>query len=252
GRPADRDERWPSRSGPHHGAIVVPPHSSGAVSRTVWVSSQRWPPGSSRTPDRSPYSYVLGSSTTRAPQSRARAKAASTSGTRTLRRCVTTPSLGPTRSARTSATTTAPSDPTRNWARCGSPIRTRSSNPNAASSHATAARTSGYMSTAVTVTGGAERFVNMAGTVTAVERKGGAMTSIQPELWVETPREAVEVYEAAFGATVLHRVGDGDDIVAQLGVGDAAFWVAATSATMKRLSPGAIDGATSRTLLVVE
>jgi PhnB protein len=78
------------------------------------------------------------------------------------------------------------------------------------------------------------------------------MTSIQPELWVETPREAVAFYEAAFGATVLHRVGEGDDIVAQLGVGDAAFWLAATSADMKRLSPRAIDGATSRTLLVVE
>src|SRR5437879_4741469 len=83
-------------------------------------------------------------------------------------------------------------------------------------------------------------------------RKGGAMTSIQPELWVETPGEAVAFYEAAFGATVLHRVGEEDDIVAQLGVGDAAFWVGATSAAMKRLSPRAIDGATSRTLLVVE
>jgi PhnB protein len=78
------------------------------------------------------------------------------------------------------------------------------------------------------------------------------MTSIQPELWVETPGEAIAFYEAAFGATVLHRVGEGDDVVAQLGFGDAAFWVAATSAVMKRLSPRAIDGATSRTLLVVE
>ena len=78
------------------------------------------------------------------------------------------------------------------------------------------------------------------------------MTSIQPELWVETPGEAVAFYEAAFGATVLHRVGGGEDVVAQLGVGDAAFWVAATSAAMKRLSPRAIDGATSRTLLVVD
>jgi PhnB protein len=50
---------------------------------------------------------------------------------------------------------------------------------------------------------------------------------------------------------VLHRVGDGDDIVAQLAVGDAAFWVAASDA-MKRLSPRAIGGATSRTLLVVD
>jgi PhnB protein len=78
------------------------------------------------------------------------------------------------------------------------------------------------------------------------------MTSIQPELWVDRPSEAVRFYESAFGAIVLHRVGDGDDIVAQLGVGDAAFWVAAASATMKRLSPRAIDGTTSRTLLVVK
>jgi PhnB protein len=76
--------------------------------------------------------------------------------------------------------------------------------------------------------------------------------SIQPELWVESPGEAVAFYEAAFGATVLHCVGHADDIVAQLGVGDATFWVAGTSATMKRLSPRAIDGTTSRTLLVVD
>ena len=63
------------------------------------------------------------------------------------------------------------------------------------------------------------------------------MTSIQPELWVDRPSEAVAFYEAAFGATVLHIVGEGNDIVAQLGVGDAAFWIAGTSATMKRLSP---------------
>jgi PhnB protein len=78
------------------------------------------------------------------------------------------------------------------------------------------------------------------------------MTSIQPELWVESPRAAVAFYEAAFGATVLHRVGEGDDIVAQLGVGDAAFWVAGTSEAMKRFSPRAIEGTTSRTLLVVD
>jgi PhnB protein len=78
------------------------------------------------------------------------------------------------------------------------------------------------------------------------------VTSIQPELWVESPGAAVAFYESAFGATVLHRVGDGDDLVAQLGVGEAAFWVAPPSASLKRLSPRAIDGATSRTLLVVD
>jgi PhnB protein len=78
------------------------------------------------------------------------------------------------------------------------------------------------------------------------------MTSIQPQLWVESPREALAFYEAAFGATVVHRVGDGDDIVAQLTVGEAAFWVAGPSSAMKRLSPRSIDGSTSRTLIVVD
>lgn len=78
------------------------------------------------------------------------------------------------------------------------------------------------------------------------------MTSIQPELWVESPPEAVAFYEAAFNAAILHRVGEGEDIVVQLGVGEAAFWVAPASSAMKRLSPRTIDGATSRTLLVVD
>jgi|SRR5438093_3684816 len=78
------------------------------------------------------------------------------------------------------------------------------------------------------------------------------MAGIQPELWVDAPREAVAFYQAAFGATVLHRAGHGDDIVAQLGVGDAAFWVASAAAGMKRFSPRAIDGATSRTLLLAD
>ena len=78
------------------------------------------------------------------------------------------------------------------------------------------------------------------------------MTGIQPELWVDRPREALAFYEAAFGATTLHLVGSGDEIVAQLAVGDAAFWVASSSPELKRFSPGAIGGATSRTLLVVD
>ncbi len=78
------------------------------------------------------------------------------------------------------------------------------------------------------------------------------MASIQPELWVDGADAAVAFYKAAFGATVLHRVGEGDEIVAQLAVGDAAFWVAAAEPGSHRLSPRAIDGATSRTLLVVK
>lgn len=78
------------------------------------------------------------------------------------------------------------------------------------------------------------------------------MTSIEPQFWVESPRQALAFYEAAFGAKVIHQVGDGDDIVAQLAVDGAVFWVAPTSEAMKRLSPRALDGATGRTLLVVE
>lgn len=78
------------------------------------------------------------------------------------------------------------------------------------------------------------------------------MTSIQPELWIEQASEAVAFYTAAFGATVLHQVGAGDDIVAQLAVGDAVFWVAAAASDMGRFSPKALGGGTSRMLLVVE
>lgn len=78
------------------------------------------------------------------------------------------------------------------------------------------------------------------------------MTGIQPELWVEPASAAVAFYGAAFGARVLHRVGEGDDIVAQLAIGDAAFWLSAASPAGQRFSPQAIGGATGRTLLEVD
>ena len=78
------------------------------------------------------------------------------------------------------------------------------------------------------------------------------MTSIQPELWVDRAAEAVAFYQAAFGAIVLHRVGEGEDIVAQLGIGDAAFWVARAGPAGQRVHPKAAGGVTCRTLLVVD
>jgi PhnB protein len=78
------------------------------------------------------------------------------------------------------------------------------------------------------------------------------MTSIQPELWIDRAGQAVAFYTAAFGARLLHRVGDGDEIVAQLAVGEAAFWVAAADPDAGRFSPQAIGGATSRILLVTD
>jgi uncharacterized glyoxalase superfamily protein PhnB len=41
------------------------------------------------------------------------------------------------------------------------------------------------------------------------------VTSIQPELRVDRGAEAIAFYQATFGPTVLHQVGDGEDIVAQ-------------------------------------
>ena len=78
------------------------------------------------------------------------------------------------------------------------------------------------------------------------------MSSVQPELWVNRAGAAVSFYEGAFGATTVHRVGEGDDIVAQLAVGDARFWVGSADTSMGRLSPEDTGGRTSRTLLVVE
>lgn len=90
----------------------------------------------------------------------------------------------------------------------------------------------------------------MSGSTKADRRRFG--TSIQPELWVDRAGAAIAFYEEAFGARVMHRVREGDDIVAQLRIGDAAFWVTAASSAIKRFSPRQINGTTSRTVLVVD
>jgi PhnB protein len=74
------------------------------------------------------------------------------------------------------------------------------------------------------------------------------VTSVEPELWVGDPAAAIDFYARAFDATVLHRVGFDDEIVAQLGIGEARFWVSNTGP--RRFDPRVIGGTTSRTLLV--
>lgn len=74
------------------------------------------------------------------------------------------------------------------------------------------------------------------------------MTSVEPELWVGDPAAAIDFYVRAFNAAVLHRVELGDEIVAQLGIGDARLWVSNTGPG--RFDPLEIGGGTSRTLLV--
>ena len=78
------------------------------------------------------------------------------------------------------------------------------------------------------------------------------MTSFQPELWVDRAGAAVAFYEVAFGAVTLHRVGEGDDIVAQLAVGGAGFGLTSADQSAGRFSPRAIGARTGRTLLVVD
>ncbi|HET6920661.1 MAG TPA: VOC family protein [Jiangellaceae bacterium] len=75
------------------------------------------------------------------------------------------------------------------------------------------------------------------------------MTSVEPELWVGDPAAAIDFYVQAFGAIVLHRVAHGNEIVAQLAVRHARFWVSNAGGT--RLDPIHIGGTTSRTLLVI-
>src|SRR5207247_5039222 len=80
-------------------------------------------------------------------------------------------------------------------------------------------------------------------------------TSVSPELSVRRGREAVEFYKAAFGAVEIYRMGGTDenvDVVAQLSVGNASFWVSDESPPHKNFSPESLGGSTVRLLLVVE
>src|SRR5262249_13818636 len=79
--------------------------------------------------------------------------------------------------------------------------------------------------------------------------------SIAPQLSVRRGRAAVEFYRAAFGATEVYRVGGTDshpEVVAQLMVGDASFWVSDESPEHGNWSPESVNGATARMLLIVD
>ncbi len=78
-------------------------------------------------------------------------------------------------------------------------------------------------------------------------------TSISPMLSVRRGAQAVEFYKAAFGAGELFRIdGDGGSVVAQLSVGEAAFWVADESPEHQNFSPESLGGGTVRMVLTVE
>ena len=82
-----------------------------------------------------------------------------------------------------------------------------------------------------------------------------AQTSVSPELSVRRGREALEFYKAAFGAVEIYRVGgteENEDVVAQLSVGNAFFWVSDESPPNKSFSPESLGGSTVRLLLIAE
>ena len=78
-------------------------------------------------------------------------------------------------------------------------------------------------------------------------------TGILPQLHVRRGRAAVDFYKAAFGAEEVYRVGGTDDhpdVVSQLSVGDASFWVSDESPPNLNFSPQSLGGGTVRMLLL--
>lgn len=79
------------------------------------------------------------------------------------------------------------------------------------------------------------------------------MTTIAPMLSVRKGAKAVEFYKAAFGATELFRIDDekSGEVVAQLTVDGAQFWVADESPEHLNFSPESLNGGTVRMILTV-
>jgi PhnB protein len=83
----------------------------------------------------------------------------------------------------------------------------------------------------------------------------GGPARILPELSVRRGRAAIAFYKAAFGAVEEYRVGGTDeheDVVAQLSVQGASFWVSDESPAHGTFSPESVGGGTVRMLLIVE
>ena len=78
---------------------------------------------------------------------------------------------------------------------------------------------------------------------------------MQVQLSVRRGREAVEFYKAAFGADEVYRFGgtdDHEDVVCQLTVNGASFWVEDESPSDGNFSPETVGGCTERLLLIVD
>lgn len=76
-------------------------------------------------------------------------------------------------------------------------------------------------------------------------------TTIAPWLCVRGGARAVEFYKAAFGATELFLMGEGDSVVARLSIQGAEFWLSDESPEHRNYSPESLGGITVRIILTV-
>ena len=77
-------------------------------------------------------------------------------------------------------------------------------------------------------------------------------TSIAPLLSVRRGAQALAFYKAAFGAVELHKVESPDgEVVAQLAVDGAQFWISDESPEHGNFSPESLHGGTVRMILTV-
>jgi PhnB protein len=74
-------------------------------------------------------------------------------------------------------------------------------------------------------------------------------------LSVRTGAKAIEFYKAAFGAVELFRIdndNESGEVVAQLSVGRAAFWLADESPQHFNFSPESLGGGSVRMLMIID
>src|SRR5581483_4215764 len=77
-------------------------------------------------------------------------------------------------------------------------------------------------------------------------------TSLSPMLSVRRAAQAVEFYQQAFGARELFRLENDGQVVAQLAIDNAEFWVADESPEHKNFSPESLGGGTVRMIMVAD
>jgi PhnB protein len=78
-------------------------------------------------------------------------------------------------------------------------------------------------------------------------------TAIAPMLSVRNGKRAIEFYKAAFGAGELFRIeNESGEVVAQLSVREAEFWLADESPEHLNFSPESLGGGSVRMVMTVE